>query len=111
MLLKSYKGNLEACDAFGKPLLLGADIIYARVDLRRPEIHTGIVLNVDLEKGVQVSFNDWKERPKPGKNYSSNDPEDFIREERVVTVWLKTFDCYSKLEPGKAIFRQIYQIN
>ena len=111
MIVRNYKGELEACDAFGKPLLPGADIIYARVKVRQPEVHSGIVLGTDPEKGLQISFNSWVERPKPGKSYSSNNPEDFTREEKIVTVWLKSFDSCNKIEPRKAIFRQIYQIN
>ncbi len=109
--IKSYKGDLEACDCFGTPLKIGADIIYANIVYKRPKIRTGVILDIDPEKGVQLTYNRWESRVKSdscGKSYLELKPEDWEKVEVESTVWLKTFQM-DPIEPGKAIFKNIYQ--
>lgn len=111
MKIKSYRGDLEVCDCFGTPLKIGADVIYVNIVYKRPKIRTGVVLDVDPEKGVQLTFNHWESRVKPdsrGKTYLERKPEDWERVEIESKVWLKTFKM-DPIEPDKAIFENIYQ--
>lgn len=111
MWIKSYKGDLEACDCFGTPLIIGADVIYVNIVYKRPKIRTGVILDIDPEKGVQLTFSRWTPRVKlgsQGKPYLELKPEDWERVEVESKVWLKTFEM-DPIEPGKAIFENIYQ--
>lgn len=113
MWIKSYKGDLEACDCFGTPLVIGADIIYSNIVYKRPKIRTGVILDIDPEKGVQLTFNRWEPRVKLGsqsKVFLGLEPEDWEKVEIESKVWLKTFEM-DPMEPGKAIFENIYQTN
>ena len=113
MIVRNYKGDLEACDCFGTPLTIGADIIYVNIVYRRPKIRTGVILDIDPERGVQLTFNRWESRVKPDsrdKVYFELKPEDWEKVEVESTVWLKTFET-DPTEPGKAIFENIYQTN
>ena len=113
MWIKSYKGDLEACDCFGTPLIIGADVIYVNIVYKRPKIRTGVILDIDPEKGVQLTFNRWIPQVKPnsrGKTYLELKTEDWERVEIESKVWLKTFEM-DPIEPGKAIFENIYQTN
>lgn len=113
MWIKSYKGDLEACDCFGTPLIVGADVIYVNIVYKRPKIRTGVILDIDPEKGVQLTFNRWVPQEKlnsRGKTYLELKPEDWERVKIESKVWLKTFEM-DPIEPGKAIFENIYQTN
>lgn len=112
--IKSYGGDLEACDCFGTPLAIGADVIYANIVGKRPKIRTGVILDIDPERGVQLTYSRWESRIKLDsrgkKPYLELKPEDWERVEIESKVWLKTFEK-DPVEPGKAIFENIYQTN
>lgn len=113
--IKSYEGDLEACDCFGTPLTIGADVIYTNIDCKRPKIRTGVILDIDPKQGVQLSYNRWESRIKldsRGKKPYLEElkPEDWERVEIESKVWLKAFEK-DPVEPGKAIFENIYQTN
>ena len=113
MWIKSYERDLEACDCFGTRLKVGADVIYVNIVYRRPKIRTGTILDINPEQGVQLTFNRRESRVKPdsqGKLYFNLKPEDWEKLEIESTVWLKTFET-DPIEPEKAIFENIYQIN